>query len=66
MPRVAKELSALEVKRLTHPGKGRNATFAVGGRLWAAVADHTERRSDMAFADIGWREAARNRFGWLS
>lgn len=31
MPRVAKELSALEVKRLKHPGKGRNVTFAVGG-----------------------------------
>ena len=31
MPRVAKELSSLEVKRLDHPGKGRNVTFAVGG-----------------------------------
>lgn len=31
MPRVAKELSALEVKRLQHPGTRRNATFAVGG-----------------------------------
>lgn len=31
MPRKAKELSALDVKRLSHPGKGRNATFAVGG-----------------------------------
>ena len=31
MPRVAKELSPLEVKRLQHPGRGRNATFAVGG-----------------------------------
>ncbi len=31
MPRVAKELSALDVKRLEHPGVGRNATFAVGG-----------------------------------
>ncbi|AGT08116.1 tyrosine-type recombinase/integrase [Paracoccus aminophilus] len=31
MPRVAKELSALDVKRLQHPGKGGNATFAVGG-----------------------------------
>ncbi|MEQ8254801.1 MAG: integrase arm-type DNA-binding domain-containing protein [Roseovarius confluentis] len=31
MPRVAKELSALEVKRLQHPGTSRNATFAVGG-----------------------------------
>ncbi|WP_312531148.1 phage integrase central domain-containing protein [Paracoccus sp. (in: a-proteobacteria)] len=31
MPRVAKELSALDVKRLEHPGKGGNATFAVGG-----------------------------------
>ena len=31
MPRIAKELSALDVKRLQHPGKGRNATFHVGG-----------------------------------
>ncbi|OWU70501.1 tyrosine-type recombinase/integrase [Marinibacterium profundimaris] len=31
MPRVAKELSALEVKRLSHPGRGRNVNFAVGG-----------------------------------
>lgn len=31
MPRLAKELSALDVKRLQHPGTGRNATFAVGG-----------------------------------
>lgn len=31
MPRIAKELSALEVKRLHHPGRGRNVTFAVGG-----------------------------------
>lgn len=31
MPRKAKELSAVEVKRLRHPGHGRNATFAVGG-----------------------------------
>lgn len=31
MPRVAKELSHLEVKRLQHPGVGGNATFAVGG-----------------------------------
>ncbi|PWK55527.1 tyrosine-type recombinase/integrase [Silicimonas algicola] len=31
MPKKAKELSAIEVKRLAHPGKGINATFAVGG-----------------------------------
>lgn len=31
MPRVAKELSALDVKRLQHPGTGRKATFSVGG-----------------------------------
>lgn len=31
MPRVAKELSALDVKRLQHPGAGRNVVFAVGG-----------------------------------
>lgn len=31
MPKKARELSALEVKRLTHPGHGRNVTFAVGG-----------------------------------
>lgn len=31
MPKKAKELSALEVKRLSHPGRGKNATFSVGG-----------------------------------
>lgn len=31
MPRQSKELSSLEVKRLEHPGKGRNVTYAVGG-----------------------------------
>ncbi|MFK7745255.1 MAG: tyrosine-type recombinase/integrase, partial [Roseobacter sp.] len=31
MPRVSKELSALEVKRLVHPGSRRNVTFSVGG-----------------------------------
>ena len=31
MPRIAKELSALEVKRIQHPGKGGNHTVAVGG-----------------------------------
>lgn len=31
MPRKAKELSAIEVKRLAHPGHGRNVTFSVGG-----------------------------------
>lgn len=32
MPKRAKELSAIEVKRLEHPGKGRNVTFSVGGQ----------------------------------
>lgn len=31
MPRIAPELSALDVKRLTHPGGARNALFSVGG-----------------------------------
>lgn len=31
MPRVAKELSALDVRRLTYPGGRRNALVAVGG-----------------------------------
>ncbi len=31
MPKVAEELSALEVKRLAHPGGKRNALFSVGG-----------------------------------
>ncbi len=31
MPKVAKELSALDVKRLKHPGCVGNSTFAVGG-----------------------------------
>lgn len=31
MPKIAKELSALEVKRLKYTGTGQNQTFAVGG-----------------------------------
>lgn len=31
MPRKAKELSAAEVRRITHPGKGRNKCVPVGG-----------------------------------
>ncbi len=31
MPKIAKELSALEVKRLVHPGHGGHAKFPVGG-----------------------------------
>lgn len=31
MPRAAKEFTALDMKRLQHPGTGRNATFTVGG-----------------------------------
>lgn len=31
MPKIAKELSALEVKRLRYTGKGQNQTVAVGG-----------------------------------
>lgn len=31
MPRKAKELTALDVRRLEHPGQGGNVTFAVGG-----------------------------------
>ena len=31
MPKVSKELSAIEVKRLQHPGRGRNVLFPVGG-----------------------------------
>jgi integrase len=31
MPKVARELSALEVRKLEHPGTGSNATFAAGG-----------------------------------
>jgi integrase len=31
MPKVAEELTALDVKRLTHPGGKRNVLFSVGG-----------------------------------
>ncbi|WP_346763299.1 Arm DNA-binding domain-containing protein [Tabrizicola caldifontis] len=31
MPKMVPELSPIEVKRLAHPGRGRNAVFAVGG-----------------------------------
>ncbi len=32
MPKRAKEMSPLEVRRLEHPGKGRNVTYSVGGQ----------------------------------
>lgn len=31
MPKMVPEMGSLEVKRLRHPGRGRNVTFAVGG-----------------------------------
>lgn len=31
MPKVAEELTALDVKRLEHPGGKRNVMYAVGG-----------------------------------
>lgn len=31
MPKIASELSAIDVKRLQHPGSGHNVTVAVGG-----------------------------------
>lgn len=60
MPRIAKELSPLEVKRLEHPGDGGNATFAVGGvsglllqitpnggRTWLLRAQVGEKRREI-------------------
>lgn len=32
MPKRAKEMTALDIRRLEHPGKGRNVTFSVGGQ----------------------------------
>ncbi|MDO6584820.1 integrase arm-type DNA-binding domain-containing protein [Salipiger sp. 1_MG-2023] len=31
MPKMVPEMGALDIKRLRHPGRGRNVTFAVGG-----------------------------------
>lgn len=31
MPKKVKELSAAEIRRIVHPGKGRNVCFSVGG-----------------------------------
>lgn len=43
MPRVAKEMSALEVRRLKHPaGVTRPASFAVGGVMARAFAEDSE------------------------
>ena len=60
MPRVSKELGALDIKRLEHPGKGRNVTFAVGGvtglllqitpnggRTWLLRAQVGEKRREI-------------------
>jgi integrase len=54
MPRKAKELSSLEIRRLTHPGSGRNVTFAVGGvsGLLLQIAP-TNRRSWILRTVIG-------------
>jgi integrase len=60
MPKLARELSPIEVKRLEHPGRGRNATFAVGGvaglllqitpnggRTWVLRAQVGNKRREM-------------------
>ena len=60
MPKVAKELTALDVKRLSHPGNKRNALFSVGGvsglymqitpnggRSWILRVKIGEKRRDM-------------------
>ena len=45
MPKLARELSPIEVKRLEHPGRGRNVTFAVGGvaGLWLPITPNGGR-----------------------
>lgn len=60
MPKMVPELSPIEVKRLVHPGRGRNAVFAVGGvsglllqiapsgaRSWILRATVGEKRRDI-------------------
>jgi hypothetical protein len=60
MPKLARELSPIQLKRLEHPGHGHNATFAVGGvaglllqitpnggRTWILRAQVGDKRREM-------------------
>lgn len=76
MPKMVTELSPIEVKRLKHPGSGRNALFAVGGvsglylqitptgaRSWILRTTIGAKRRDIGlggFPDVG-PAAARER-----
>lgn len=73
MPKMVPELSPIEVKRLSHPGKGRNAMVAVGGvsglhlqitpagsRSWILRATVGARRRDIglgAYPDVTLAQA---------
>ncbi|TJZ91650.1 DUF4102 domain-containing protein [Paracoccus gahaiensis] len=73
MPKLVTELSPIEVKRLTHPGSGRNAMLAVGGvsglylqitptgaRSWILRTTIGDKRRDLglgAYPDVGLAQA---------
>ena len=57
MPRQAKEMTVLDVRRLTHPGAGRNVTIAVGGVSGLLFAAYAIRWAHMVIADIRRRQA---------
>ena len=48
MPKIAKELSALEVKDLKHHGKNGNAYYAVGG-VAGLLLQVTPQRGSLGF-----------------
>lgn len=73
MPKVVRELSPIEVKRLKHPGKGLNAMLAVGGvsglylqitpsgaRSWILRTTVGTKRRDLglgAYPEVGLSQA---------
>ncbi|MBM3606455.1 MAG: DUF4102 domain-containing protein [Alphaproteobacteria bacterium] len=73
MPKMVSELSSIEVRRLKHPGRGRNALFAVGGvtglhlqitptgaRSWILRMTVSGKRRDLGlggYPDVGLAQA---------
>jgi len=78
MPKVANELTALDVKRLSHPGGGRNVLCAVGGvpglhlqitpnggRSWVLRAKVGTMRRDISLNSLNALRTKQTAFGAL-
>ena len=61
MPRKAKELSPLEVRRLTRPGR-----WSVGGVDGLTRAGHGHWREKLGAANLRWWQATRDGAGQFS